>query len=152
MGSWGWLMVSVWKGPVRCRLARLELLFTQPLLGQTEGPYFHTQVLSKENLLQRPPRLRYTSVKTIHTASCCSCRVACFSCTLILIIQRVSMGHYSVITVFLSNLNVIFPSAPLDFECVIANILHFLSWHYSQQENLLSLCVIWWSEFEKLVF
>ncbi|KAG7489950.1 hypothetical protein JOB18_024357 [Solea senegalensis] len=37
------------------------------LSGQTGRPYFHTQVLSKENLLQRPPRLRYTTLKSMHT-------------------------------------------------------------------------------------
>lgn len=95
MGSWGWLMLSVWRGPVRCELARMEPVFTQPLRPDWEALFSHPGAFQRKPPAEAP-RLRYTTLKTIHTASCSPCRDAYFSCTLIIIIiiQKLSIEYY----------------------------------------------------------
>ena len=57
------------------------------------GPIFTPGAFQRKPPAEAP-RLRYTTQKTIHTASCSCCRVACFSSPLIRIIQKLSIGHY----------------------------------------------------------
>ena len=135
-------MVSVWRGPVQCGLARLEPLFTQPLRPDWEALFSHPGAFQRKPPAEAP-RLRYTTLKTIHTAS-------------FLLSRRMLRLHayyndtesqYGTLwrehcVVLVCNIKVIFSSAHVDSECMIANILYFLSQRYSLQGNLVSLCVL----------
>lgn len=68
MGSYGWLMLSVCRGPVQCGPARLEPLFTQPLRPDWEALFSHPGAFQRKPPAEAP-RIRYTTLKTIHTAS-----------------------------------------------------------------------------------
>ncbi len=135
-------MVSVWRGPVRCRLARLEPVFTQPLRPDWEALFSHPGAFQRKPPAEAP-RIRYTTLKTIHTASFLLSR-----CTLQLHTyynntetQCGTLWHKHCM-VFVCKLKVIFSSVHMDTECMIANILYFLSRHNSLQGNLVSLCVL----------
>lgn len=82
-------MVSVWRGPIQCRLARLEPLFTQPLGPDWEALFSHPGAFQRKPPAEAPC-LRYSTLRTIHTALSSCCRAARFSCTLIIIIQNVT--------------------------------------------------------------
>lgn len=142
MGSWGWLMVSVWRGPVQCRSGRLEPLFTQPLGPDWEALFSHPGAFQRKPPAEAP-RLRYTTLKTIHTASfllsCCMLQLHThYNNTE----SQYGTSRRERYVVFVSNLKGIFSSAHMDSECTIANALYFLSRHYSLQGNLASLCVL----------
>lgn len=124
-------------------LARLEPLFTQPLRPDWEALFSHPGAFQRKPPAEAP-RLRYTTLKTIHTASfllsCCMLQLHAF----IIIIQKVNMRHYGISTVWhlYATEKWYTPSARMDSERMIANILHFLSRRYSLQVNLVSLCVL----------
>lgn len=61
-------MLSVCRGPVQCSPARLELLFTQPLWPDWEALFSHPGAFQRKPPAEAP-RLRYTTLKTIHSAS-----------------------------------------------------------------------------------
>lgn len=61
-------MLSVCRGPVQCGPARLEPLFTQPLRPDWEALFSHPGAFQRKPPAEAP-RIRYTTLKTIHTAS-----------------------------------------------------------------------------------
>lgn len=61
-------MLSVCRGPVRCGPAQLEPVFTQPLRPDWEALFSHPGAFQRKPPAEAP-RIRYTTLKTIHTAS-----------------------------------------------------------------------------------
>ncbi|KAI9521836.1 hypothetical protein NQZ68_003991 [Dissostichus eleginoides] len=51
-------MLSVWRGPVRCELARLEPVFTQPLRPDWEALFSHPGAFQRKPPAEAP-RLRH---------------------------------------------------------------------------------------------
>lgn len=137
-------MVSVCRGPVQCSLARLEPLFTQPLRPDWEALFSHPGAFQRKPPAEAP-RLRYTTLKTIHTASfplsCCVPRLHTYHNNTESQCGTLWHKHRMV---FVCNLKVIFSSAHMDSDIlyILANILYFLSRHYSLQGHLVSLCVL----------
>lgn len=84
-------MLSVCRGPVQCRLAQLESVFTQPRWPDWEALFSHPGAFQRKSPAEAPC-LRYTTLKTIH-----NCRippaVLCASATVMIIIHKVSMEH-----------------------------------------------------------
>lgn len=99
MGSWGWLMVSVWRGPIQSRLARLEPLFTQPLRPDWEALFSHPGAFQRKPPPEAPlPEVK--QLKTIHSTSSSCCRAACLRCTLRIWKKINSRLYYRKITFF----------------------------------------------------
>lgn len=111
------------------------------LSGQTGRPHFHTQVLSKENLLQRPLALGTPHWKPYilpHVPP---------------VVLHASAAHLDRVKnmLLVCNLRIIFSVAHMDSECMMANVL-FLGWHCSYRENHFSVCVFWLRKLERFVF
>lgn len=91
-------MLSVCRGPVQCGPARLEPLFTQPLRPDWEALFSHPGAFQRKPPAEAP-RIRYTTLKTIHSASFLR-HVACRGCTLIILRTQWACG------IFLQKLHV----------------------------------------------
>lgn len=135
-------MVSVCRGPVQCSPARLEPLFTQPLRPDWEALFSHPGAFQRKPPSEAPC-LRYTTLKTIHTASF---PLSCF--VSLLQTYNNTESHYRTLwyercMVFGCILKLMFPSAHMDSDIlyILSNILYSLSLNYSLQGNLLSVCV-----------
>lgn len=154
MGSWGWLMVSVCRGPVQCRLARLERLFTQPLRPDWEALFSHPGAFQRKPPAEAP-RLRYTTLKTIHTASfplwCCVPWPHTYYNNAKSQYGRLWHKHCMV---FVRNLKVIFPCADVDSDSPYSSrySLFLIAALLTAGEFGFSVCVIWLRKLEKWVF
>lgn len=137
-------MLSVWRGPVQRRLARLEPVFTQPLRPDWEALFSHP------GAFQRKPPAEAPSPKVHHTENHTYCLMFLLSCCMLQLhsyysnteIQCWTLWQKAWHGVYMQPKSNIFLCSHGHGECTIANILCFLSWHYSLQGNLVSLCVL----------
>lgn len=85
-------MLSVCRGPVQGGPARLEPLFTQPLRPDWEALFSHPGAFQRKPPAEAP-RIRYTTLKTIHSAHSPH-HVACRGCTLIILREQWACGIF----------------------------------------------------------
>lgn len=102
------------------------------------GPIFTPRCFPKKTSCRGPsPKVHHTENRTYHLMfllSCCMLQLHTY--------YNNTETQYGTLWNKHCNLKVIFSSAHMDSECMIANVLYFLSWHYSLQGNLASLCVL----------